>query len=501
MRFLRLLVTLFEAALVGVIAFSFQWPIAEERFVLGDEGFHLYAAKLVSLGLLPGTDFGYSGTGLMPLIYGVWFMLLEPTLIFGRLLSTLLSSLTAVLVFFMAQRLIASKRAAWAAVFFYLFSYLTFAFQITGRPEALASSFSWLAIFFCTCQSERFRGLATAATGVFSALAAQSHPALVVIIPCICFLRRSEGRLATRALAGPLAIGLVVGSAPTITLVLRDPASYLANVTSFLSLPKAPETVQEIKQHFQGVGELAVQSVASRTVLVQGLILFLLALPATLIRSAPGSALRLLAVAGGSLSILSLLPGQEDSALLSLAAPFGALLAGALIHYLFERLSAIRLLLLTPVAFLAALFLAAVPTDLYRFTRSGDRVAGALEQHNSSIWTPRALSRVSLELSALAPAGSLALASWPGYLIESPYTAVPGTESRLLRSRQESASTALPVSFDELRSNISTHPPVVVVIGYGATKHWEAIRSELATHGYARVYQESGTTAYRLEAR
>ena len=61
-----------------------------------DEGWYLYASKLVWQGQLPYQDFAYTQTPLLPYIYGLPQIILGPGIYLGRITSILFSAIMLV---------------------------------------------------------------------------------------------------------------------------------------------------------------------------------------------------------------------------------------------------------------------------------------------------------------------------------------------------------------------------------------------------------------------
>lgn len=88
-----------EATLLFGLLFTFYFVLSVERFVASDEGFYLYAAKLVTSGSLPYFDFFYPQMPLLPYIYGAFLSLFGFSWFSARALASLLTTFIAVLYF------------------------------------------------------------------------------------------------------------------------------------------------------------------------------------------------------------------------------------------------------------------------------------------------------------------------------------------------------------------------------------------------------------------
>lgn len=93
-----------RAALVAVtcLCLSISLMIAAQRFIARDEGFYLYAARLVAEGQVPYRDFFFPQTPLTPYAYGSWFALWGVGWYQGRVLAALLTVISGWCVYLMA---------------------------------------------------------------------------------------------------------------------------------------------------------------------------------------------------------------------------------------------------------------------------------------------------------------------------------------------------------------------------------------------------------------
>ncbi|MGD2254035.1 MAG: hypothetical protein PVF70_14075 [Anaerolineales bacterium] len=88
-----------------------------------DEGWYLYASKLVFEGEIPYRDFAYTQTPLLPYIYGLPQVLLQPSIYLGRATSVALSIGNLLLCITLACRYAGERGAGFAALLLSLFTY------------------------------------------------------------------------------------------------------------------------------------------------------------------------------------------------------------------------------------------------------------------------------------------------------------------------------------------------------------------------------------------
>lgn len=73
-------------ALVIYLAFAFSFILLGKANA--DEGWYLYASKLVYEGQLPYQDFAYTQTPLLPYVYGIAQKIFSPSIYLGRIVTS-----------------------------------------------------------------------------------------------------------------------------------------------------------------------------------------------------------------------------------------------------------------------------------------------------------------------------------------------------------------------------------------------------------------------------
>lgn len=129
------------ATTVGI----FLYAIESLSFVVlgqlnSDEGWYLYASKLVLQGALPYRDFSYTQTPLLPFVYGVW-QVLQPSLLLGRVTSVVISLGVLLMGIAIARRYAGSRGGALAAL-------LAAAFTFGVYFDSIVKTYALLGFFF-----------------------------------------------------------------------------------------------------------------------------------------------------------------------------------------------------------------------------------------------------------------------------------------------------------------------------------------------------------------
>lgn len=103
-----------------------------------DEGWYLYAGRLVFEGEVPYRDFAYTQTPLLPYVYGLPQILIGPSMYLGRITSFLLSVANLSLCILLARRYSGHMAAGLTALLFATFTYGIY-FGVIVKTYALVS--------------------------------------------------------------------------------------------------------------------------------------------------------------------------------------------------------------------------------------------------------------------------------------------------------------------------------------------------------------------------
>jgi 4-amino-4-deoxy-L-arabinose transferase-like glycosyltransferase len=150
-----------------------------------DEGWYLYASKLVYSGQFPYQDFAFTQTPLLPYVYGLPQVLFSPGLYLGRITSTLISAVSLVLSLSIARKLGGEKAEAIACLTWVSFASGIY-FQTIVKTYALTTLFFVLVVFMLAREGNK--GVKYILATVFVLLAALTRlSALFFAIPIIIF--------------------------------------------------------------------------------------------------------------------------------------------------------------------------------------------------------------------------------------------------------------------------------------------------------------------------
>jgi hypothetical protein len=467
------------AFLIGaaLVAGAVLVPAAQARLIDGDEGFYLFAARLLANGQRLYADFFFPQMPVAPQTYGGWFAIVGAGWRAGRLLTALLGVGTGVLLAAEAWR--RTQRWGWgaAALGLYLSSGLVLGWFTVAKTYALAALLLVLGATLLQRPGRRATFFGALALG----LAAGTRLYLLAALPCaaICLWRAHPGQRTRRLLLA--GAGLLVAVLPLLPALLRDPHAFRFGTVTFHALrdPTAAQWSGQLAQKWRVL--LAALSLrgGDGTGAVQLLVLLVVAAGAALSPATPKNTLS--TPLWMALLLASLVPTPAHPQYFCLLVPF-------------LILDAVALLATAPLARAAPLLLPAAVAyvamgvfDGDRYLRTGTQVPGVETADRSARWTIPTLQRVAAEIDAQgAPA---AVSWWPGYFVSTRTTLPPelANDFGLLIADQlppDERRRVHLVTHDELAAWIEARRWPLVVTG-NWTARPEASRLPLA--GYRQV--------------
>lgn len=186
------------ATLLGIALYIIgSWIYLELGQANTDEGWYLYASKLVFQGALPYRDFAYTQMPLLPYIYGV-LQIVAPSLLLGRLTSIFISLGTLGMSVVIARRYAGARAGAIAALLFAAFTFGIYYDSIV-KTYALVSFFFTAALFVLSSNLKDTWKYPLALLYAFAA-ALVRFTALFFLAPILLYVLVAAPRLKTRAL-------------------------------------------------------------------------------------------------------------------------------------------------------------------------------------------------------------------------------------------------------------------------------------------------------------
>lgn len=150
-----------------------------------DEGWYLYASKLVFEGNIPYRDFAYTQTPLLPYIYGLPQIVLSPSIYLGRAISVVLSIINLLLCISLARRYAGEMGAGLTALLFCSFTYGIYFMSIVKTYALLSLLFTLTFFVFSANISDTWRYPLAVLLAFFAAMVRLS--AVLFFIPILLY--------------------------------------------------------------------------------------------------------------------------------------------------------------------------------------------------------------------------------------------------------------------------------------------------------------------------
>jgi hypothetical protein len=474
--------------LLAVLLAAVFVPMSLFRLVDGDEGTYLLVSRLALEGQLPYHDFFYPQMFLLPYVYGAWMKLVGYSWYGARLLSALFSIALGLLV--ARQVTLLTRTRAWGAlaVVLFAFSSLAFGWYPLVKTFVLPTLLLFAAYAVLSIRS-RWRWVAS---GLLLGLSVACRVYVVAVAPAFLLeLYLSERDRSARLMQlARFAIGFAVALLPAELFFLIDPPTFVFNIVGNHLVRDDPgqswwhgkTAAIRILLGIQGA-----EGAAS----VQFLFLFLGSLAAWVSSAVSRERLPLGSLIAISLIVASHVPTPVYTQYFCMPLPFLVVSAVVFFAKLADETTTPRLRHL--FAPLIAAYVLVSPVDFYRYTATGDIVAGRSTPADWRISTIRTVSQtIDRELH---PGRTLAISFWPGYFVETRASTMPGMENHEALyfsnkvSRREVARFRL-MSTGELLWHFQQHSVDVIVLG-----NWTPDRAFVRDQIVANGYSMSGTIA------
>ncbi len=166
------------AILCGIYAF-----MAVFRYIDGDEGHFIFAAKLILAGKTVYTDFFYQQMPLMPYLYAGWFWLTDVSWYSARFFTALLSVVSGLLLAWCVYKELRKPYAALAALFLYAANTVIFVWFSTAKVHSLSFFLLIAGYALWRYAPGRQRGLLRFLVGVSIAFSLNIRLMMLVVIP------------------------------------------------------------------------------------------------------------------------------------------------------------------------------------------------------------------------------------------------------------------------------------------------------------------------------
>ena len=406
-------------------AASFLIYISQKRLIARDEGYYLYAAKLVADGLTPYVDFFYPQMPLLPYIFGAAISLFGESWEIARAVSGCSTALLLLLLLKQNQQ----RSLFFSIILILLFCCSNFIlpWYTTVQSYSLSALLTFSAIPFIrryeagAADRPCFKLLAFAGFLLGSAVAVRLT--MLAIIPAVFaywVICRRKNLLKKSAY---LLVGCILAGLPVLILALNNWDSFLYNNLGY-HITRSPQGAEANSAHLMQVLKVLFGFSESVKFTAPQMPFLLWTFIFGLFWSAYKRNFTLEQFIVLALFFTHILPKPTYVHYFALLAPFLMLGLAKQLEALYrtrKRLGLLAASILVPVYLNGSLL------DIRAYTETGRGVIGIMNQANANKWNLRQLQEIRSFLAALPP--QQAYAAWPGFLVGSSMKALPGTEN------------------------------------------------------------------------
>lgn len=484
-----------------VALFAFFIVTSQLRFIDGDEGYLLLAAKLVAEGKLPYRDFFFPQGPLLPLLYATLLSPFGITWQSARFLSALLAAGTGWLVLVAIDRRGGCFRAKAIGALLFTTTAFAFAWLPIAKTYALAAFFS-MAAYVATLPAKDERTATGRAIwlGLSAAMSVGARLYCLALTPVLLVLfwkslRTDIGRNLALAFGA-----FIAGLVPSLWICAFDPDNAFYGLLGYHLNRSELGLVASLAQKALVARELIGFGPSGHAAGLQVLAL-LIVLGAAAWRG-PMQLRRegALWVAAG-LAVVSLLPTPTYAQYFALCVPFVIPAVALSLSASWPKLSSTtaRFVMVASLSAYAALG----AFEWFRYGVSGKSIIGV---DRPSGWTLVASAEMARLLDAHAACGPV-LASWPGYLLESRATPVAGLENHFSIQAGHAIGSAderrrrRVLSPLELQSLLESEAAPTIVLGNWTSETFQADPTNLLeAKGYRLVATQAGASVWASRA-
>ncbi len=481
------------ALVVFGIQLGFFLFLAFQRIADSDEGFYLYASKVVfGGGAVLYRDIFYPQMPLLPFVYGGWMRLTGCDWQSARALSAILAALTGTILFQYVRASTGRTILAACALLFYMFNLSVMLFYLTAKTYVPSVAFLFAGLMLAGSENGRFGRWAPVAAGLFVALSIQTRLYFIVTAPVIALLfwkRRSE-----KPNRFPLLFcgGFVAGSIPSLIFLSLAPSQFVFDNLLYHSVRNSSRLIAEFPQKLEVLKQLFLTMPGLRPTqfsllsagIVSGLFFW--------------NRLSRLAKASVAVSIalgaVSLLPTPAFGQYFCVLVPFLVISlvesAGVLIRLLPNRSlhRAVECSLLLVALAYAGWSISKV--DPYFI--NGEAAPGLDADTRPLDWKIATIEKVANIVEMNTHSNALVVSVWPGYLVTANRKAYPGMENQFaldsaMRISSEDAARYRMMREDGVAAAIADQDTEAVIIGNWAHTRVTAYKAALDSNSYHSV--------------
>ena len=477
--------------LLAILMAAVFVPMSFFRLIDDDEGAYLLVSRLVVEGRLPYHDFFYPQMFLLPYVYGAWMKLVGYSWYGARLLSAFFSIALGLLLYRQAAHLAGARVWGVLAAVLFTFTSLAFGWYPIIKTFVLPTLLLFAAYAVLSTPS-RWKWLAS---GALLGLATDCRVYVIAVVPAFVvelYLTEEDVKHRVMQLAR-FGVGLVLALLPNELFFLIEPDTFLFNIVWNQVIRTDLGFLGGMKQKIKTVRQLLAIDGAEGVTSFQFLLIFFLNVVAWVSAALSRERPALASTIAVSLLLVSLVPTPVYAQYFCMPIPFLVINAVAFLAKLAREGSGPRLRHV--LVSLTIIYVLVSPFDLYHYTLGRSNLA------DTRLPTIRAVGRaIDREVRAGRP---FAISLWPGYLVETRASILPGMENHwaMMFSRSVTPHEAEQfklMSYPALVRHFQQHTVDVIVIGdWASDSQW--MRPLIVKNGYVIKDRIASTEIYTLQ--
>jgi hypothetical protein len=414
--------------------FTFFLFLAFHRIADSDEGFYLYASKLLGAeGTLIYRDIFYPQMPLLPFIYGGWMKLFGFDWYSGRALSALLTALTGTVLFLHVRASTGRSLFAVIGLLLYAFNLSVLLFFLTAKTYTLSAGLLFTGVIVGTDARGRFPRMAALASGLLLGASVQVRLFFIVAAPVMLlyFWKRGEGK--PNRLPWLFCAGFVAGSIPSLVFLATVPKQFIFGTLIYHSVRNPFGLIAQVDQKLGVATRLFLGATLRRP--TQFSILFAGVPLGLLFWRKLNDASKMCIVVSVALGIISFLPTPAFIQYFCVLAPFlivsfvgfADAALGSFRGQSSQRTAVVALLLFSLV------YAAWATTRIDGLFIRAHMAPGTDPGTGSLDWKISTIEEVAALVEKNTSPDGLVVSLWPGYLLTANRRAYPGTENHFAR--------------------------------------------------------------------
>jgi hypothetical protein len=445
--------------------------VAKHRFIDGDEGYFLLAARLVLLHKKPYVDFFFQQAPLLPYIYAAWLKCYQVSWAWARVLPALLSSLLGTILY----QHIYDEAQSWvpgiAGVFLYCTSTLVFAWLPIAKPYSLAGLFIFSAyVTISALKPDRYSPWTLSLAGLLFGLAGDARSYVVLTIPLfLLWIYRNSVPSLRQASLSYFVGGFVAGLVPCFYFFFSSPKTFIFDNLGYHAIRTDAGLVGMWGQKLAIVLMSFLGGPEGNG--LQNSLLIIVSLGFVFSIHKSGWAPRLALQLAIALGVISLLPTPVLPQYFCFCIPFLVVSSVCVATEVVRGLESShqRSLAIGGCVFLLAVYAVMMPSDFRKYLITGDGVPAVRGAYDRDDWRLSKILEVSSAIDQFAVPNEVVASFWPGYIFQTHALPFPGLETDCglaiagKLTPEEMAQYHI-VSWSQMGSSFASKAPRVVVV-------------------------------------